>query len=59
MVLASASPVVMSALDPKEQSRSRQLFSFLAGSVKGRLLALLREDSVAQDSNDYEAIRRI
>ena len=40
VVLGSASPLVMSALDQEEQTRSRQLFSFLAGSVKGRLLAL-------------------
>ena len=48
VVLGSASPLVMSALDQEEQTRSRQLFSFLAGSVKGRLLALLREDAVAR-----------
>lgn len=57
--IASANAVSMAQLSEDEKSRSRQLFSFLAGTVKGRLLALLRERAVANDSNGFEAIRRI
>lgn len=57
--IKSENPVVMSALGEEQRTRSRQLFSFLAGTVRGRLLALLREDTVASNSNGFEAIRRI
>eukprot|EP00435_Cladocopium_sp_Y103_P014473 s1163_g3.t1 len=53
--LVSANAVSMAQLPEDEKSRSRQLFSFLAGTVKARLLALVR----AHDSNGFEAIRRI
>ena len=57
--IRSPDPVRMGDLNDEQKARSRQLFSFLAGTVKGRLLALLRERAVSQDSNGYEAIRRI
>ena len=49
----------MDQLREAERGRSQQLFSFLAGTVKGRLLALMREDAVASSSNGFQAIRRI
>ena len=57
--IKSENVVVMNDLNDEQKARSRQLFSFLAGTVKGRLLALLREDAVASNSNGFEAIRRI
>ena len=57
--IKSENVVVMNDLNDEQKARSRQLFSFLAGTFKGRLLALLREDAVASNSNGFEAIRRI
>ena len=57
--IKSPNPIGMGDLDDDQKARSRQLFSFLAGTVKGRLLALVRERAVSQNSNGYEAIRRI
>ena len=57
--LTKKDPIEMSTLSDAERDRSRQLFSFLAGTLKGRLLALLREAPVAGDSNGFEAVRRI
>ena len=51
--IRSPDPVRMGDLNDEQKARSRQLFSFLAGTVKGRLLALLRERAVSQDSNGY------
>ena len=57
--LQSANAIDLAQLTEEEKGRSRQLFSFLAGTVKGRLLALMREQAVSRDSNGFEAIRRI
>ena len=57
--IRSENQVRMDQLSEAEKGRSRQLFSFLAGTAKGRLLALMREDAVASNSNGFEAIRRI
>ena len=57
--LQSANAIDLAQLTEEEKGRSRQLFSFLAGTVKGRLLALMREQAVSRDSTGFEAIRRI
>ena len=57
--IRSENQVRMDQLSEAEKGRRRQLFSFLAGTAKGRLLALMREDAVASNSNGFEAIRRI
>ena len=57
--LQSTNAIDLAQLTEEEKGQSRQLFSFLAGTVKGRLLALMREQAVSRDSNGFEAIRRI
>ena len=53
-----ADPIDMGTLSVQRQQRSKQLFTFLCGNVKGRLLAMLREPALAASSNGFEAIRR-
>ena len=50
--------LVMNTLTAETQARSRQLFTYLCGNVRGRLLTMLKDPVVASTSNGYEAMRR-
>ena len=50
--------LVMNTLTAETQARSRQLFTYLCGNVRGRLLTMLKDLVLASTSNGYEAMRR-
>ena len=57
-ILKRTDSVAMGGLTAPAQTRSRQLFSYLCGSVRGRLLTMLKDPAVERESNGYEALRR-
>ena len=56
--LVARNPVDMDTLPDDVQARSKQLFTYLCGSVKGRLLSMLKDPTVCTKANGYEALRR-
>jgi len=55
--IAAADPIDLRTMVQDRQQRARLLFTYLCGSVKGRLLAMLREPTLASAANGFEAIR--
>ena len=51
-----ATPIYMSTLDVAVQDRSKQLYCFLIGSLRGRLIRILKGVS---DRNGYEAWKQL
>eukprot|EP00435_Cladocopium_sp_Y103_P058722 s292_g20.t1 len=58
-VTRRTTPVAMEALAPDVKARSESLYAFLSGLVKGRLLGILKNPLLAQNSNGFEAMRLI
>ena len=56
--LESPGPIGYDGLTVGAKERTRLLYTYLAGNVKGRLLSMLKDPGVAATSNGYEAMRR-
>ena len=56
--LESPGVIAYEGLTAGAKERTRLLYTYLAGNVKGRLLSMLKDPGVAATSNGYEALRR-
>ena len=56
--LESLGVIAYEGLTAGAKERTRLLYTYLAGNVKGRLLSMLKDPGVAATSNGYEALRR-